>query len=126
MKYSRQRELIYKAVHDTTQHPTADMVYSELKEKEPSLSLATVYRNLNQLAGMGILKKFSVAGKDRFDARIDNHYHIICKTCGKVVDIENSIPLDEMLSKSYSSTGFTVDSIDILINGECGDCSKNK
>ena len=57
MKYSRQRDLILKALRENVVHPTADFIYTVLKEKEPNLSLATVYRNLNLLANEGIIRK---------------------------------------------------------------------
>ena len=52
-RYSRQRELIYEALRQTEQHPTAEMIYQWLKPANPSLSLGTVYRNLNLLASAG-------------------------------------------------------------------------
>ena len=57
MIYSKQRELILKAVLENRVHPTADAVFSFLKPDHPELSLATVYRNLNQLAKNGLLIK---------------------------------------------------------------------
>ncbi|MEG0018555.1 MAG: transcriptional repressor, partial [Hydrogenoanaerobacterium sp.] len=50
MKYSRQRELVMNAVVNNPVHPTADYVYSHLREENPNISLGTVYRNLNLLA----------------------------------------------------------------------------
>lgn len=54
-RYSRQRELIYRALLASKAHPTADMVYQMLKPENPNLSLGTVYRNLNLLAEEGIV-----------------------------------------------------------------------
>ena len=52
-RYSRQRELIYQALRDTKEHPTADMIYQALRPEHPTLSLGTVYRNLNVLSSDG-------------------------------------------------------------------------
>lgn len=57
MNYSRQREVILQTLKDNVVHPTAEYLYAILKEKEPNMSLATLYRNLNQLADNGIIKK---------------------------------------------------------------------
>ena len=57
MNYSRQREMILEAVARTKEHPTAETVYQSLKVQHPRLSLATVYRNLNQLCEAGTLKR---------------------------------------------------------------------
>ena len=53
IKHSRQRDLIYSYLDGNTEHPTADMVYSEIKKEIPNISLGTVYRNLSQLEEMG-------------------------------------------------------------------------
>jgi Fe2+ or Zn2+ uptake regulation protein len=61
MRYSHQRERIFRAVVESCEHPTANMVYEQLKADMPRLSLGTVYRNLNQLADAGRLKKIPLA-----------------------------------------------------------------
>ena len=78
MKYSKQRELIYEAVLQNPVHPTADNVYTLIREENPNVSLGTVYRNLNLLSDNGLLRKIAMPNApDRFDGRIDEHYHMI-------------------------------------------------
>ena len=57
MKYSKQRELILKTLQENVIHPTADEIYHLARKEMPSLSLATVYRNLNQLAENNVIRK---------------------------------------------------------------------
>ena len=57
MNYSRQRDIILQTLKANVVHPTAEYLYAVLKEKEPNISLATLYRNLNQLSDNGIIKK---------------------------------------------------------------------
>ncbi len=72
MNYSKQRELILKTVIENPIHPTADTVYEQVRRENPKISLGTVYRNLNFLSEMGILRKISMpVGSDRFDGRLD-------------------------------------------------------
>ena len=59
LKYSRQRESIKEYLASTTSHPTADAVYLHVREEFPHISLGTVYRNLNLLADMGEIQRFS-------------------------------------------------------------------
>ena len=59
-RYSRQRELIYQALCQTDEHPTAEMVYRWLKPENPALSLGTVYRNLNLLADEGVIRRMEI------------------------------------------------------------------
>ena len=72
LKYSRQRESIKEFLRTRTDHPTADVVYENMKLIYPNISLGTVYRNLSLLADLGEIKKLSsFAGADHFDGRTE-------------------------------------------------------
>ncbi len=105
-------------------HPTVEQVYEKAKLRYPNISLGTVYRNLNQLSEHGILKKIcSSYGSVRFDGRTDAHFHMICKCCQKVFDVE----LGEMLGledKLMDKFGFQVSEYEISIQGVCCDCKE--
>ena len=120
MKYSRQRELIYNVVAKNKVHPSADEIYDILKKDNPNLSLATVYRNLNQLAENNEILKVQIPGqKDRYDCTVHEHYHFVCSNCSTVYDIEKSsipAPLLETIN------GHSISSFDLTINGICKDC----
>ena len=122
MAYSRQRELVYQTVMDHQIHPTADAVFALLKPDHPELSLATVYRNLNALAGSGLLLKIAVPnGADHFDGTTAPHYHMICTKCGSMVDIPKEyIPAFD--SEVEKKTGCRIDGCSVLFYGECADC----
>ena len=82
MKYSKQRELVLQTLQQNVVHPTADYIYAVLHKEYPSISLATVYRNLNQLAEMNVIRK--IVGLDastRYDHNTHKHYHFICSKC---------------------------------------------
>ena len=80
LKYSRQREAIKNYLEGRKDHPTADMVYTAIREVYPNISLGTVYRNLTLLAKQGEISKISCGEtSDRFDIRTDPHYHFICE-----------------------------------------------
>ncbi|MBO1680742.1 Fur family transcriptional regulator [Bittarella massiliensis (ex Durand et al. 2017)] len=124
MKYSRQRELVLAAVKSSMEHPTADMVYAALKADNPSLSLGTVYRNLNLLAQMGQIHKIGMPeGSDRFDGRTDEHYHMLCQKCGRVYDVQLDT-LSELDGQIQSQTGFLVHSHDLIVRGVCRACQQ--
>lgn len=86
-RYSRQRELIYQAVKNSPEHPTAEMVFQWLKPENPGLSLGTVYRNLNLLSQEGALRRMPFP-VERYDACVEPHTHLRCETCGRVVDLK--------------------------------------
>ncbi|MEG0752720.1 MAG: transcriptional repressor [Angelakisella sp.] len=124
MKYSRQRELILNTVQSFPIHPTADTVYESVRQKEPKISLGTVYRNLNQLSEVGMLLKLPMpSGGDRFDGRLDDHLHIICSRCGAVADIELSA-LSQLDNDVEHQTGYRVTGRSMVFSGVCGECHK--
>jgi len=89
VKYSRQRESIKDYLMSNKDHPTADMVYSAIKEIYPHISLGTVYRNLAFLVEQGDVIKLSCGEEcDRFDIDTSQHYHFICKKCHHVIDLK--------------------------------------
>jgi len=89
LKYSRQREAIKEFLATRHDHPTADTVYSELRETFPNISLGTVYRNLSLLSDRDEILKISTGdGPDRFDGNTQPHYHFACRNCHQVLDLE--------------------------------------
>ena len=124
MKYSRQRELIRNAVIQNPIHPTADDVYSLVKQQEPNISLGTVYRNLNLLADQGELIRIRVPdGSDHYDARTEQHHHLLCEQCGRMFDIELG-SMTELEKKLDQLSPFTVTGYDIFVKGLCSHCAK--
>ena len=126
MNYSRQRELIKREVKKDKVHPTADMVYASLKESNPTLSLGTVYRNLNLLSELGEIRKIPMPNsRDRFDGDVSEHSHVICKECGRVFDVslDRLKDLDEEIERQ---SGFEVTSHELIVTGLCPECKNNK
>jgi len=122
MNYSKQRELILRTVLENPIHPTADAVYELVRRENPRISLGTVYRNLNFLSEMGILRKISMpVGSDRFDGRLDEHYHMTCTACGRVFDVECGT-LKDLDRRIMESQGFRVREHHLLLTGLCREC----
>ena len=123
MRYSHQRESVYKAVLRSPVHPTANMVYEQLKGELPRLSLGTVYRNLNQLSDAGRLKKIPLSdGGCRFDGTTREHSHVICTSCGKVADV--TPPTLRAIEQDVErETAFTLTRCDVVLYGLCADCA---
>ena len=88
MKNSRQRNAILECVMSHHDHPTADIIYQELRESFPNISLGTVYRNLSLLTSLGKIMKITCENHaDRFDGQTIPHAHFECKSCGCLQDI---------------------------------------
>ncbi len=125
-RYSRQRESIQDYLNTHRTHPTAEAVYLGLKKKFPNISLGTVYRNLNYLADVGeILRISSVSGPDRYDGNVSPHYHFICTSCGKVLDIdmEPQTMLNELANERFE--GVVTNHLTHFF-GLCPECKNNK
>jgi len=123
-RMTTQRQVILEELRRLTSHPTADEVYTRVRRRLPKVSLATVYRNLEILSQNGTIQKLDVSGTQRrFDATVDQHYHIRCTRCGRVDDV----PLDPVIELEhalhdqchYEVTGHWVE-----FSGICPDCRK--
>ena len=104
LKYSRQREAIKEFMMTRKDHPTADIVYMNVRKEFPNISLGTVYRNLTLLSDMGELLRLRVGdGVDHFDTTTTPHYHFICTDCGAVTDLELPImhSIDTVADESF-------------------------
>lgn len=89
LRHSRQREMIKAFLMTRKDHPTADVVYNNLRIQNPNISLGTVYRNLTLLADLGEIQRLRVGdGVDHFDADTSLHYHFVCTECGSVIDLK--------------------------------------
>lgn len=89
LRKSKQREKILELLKSTESHPTASWIYDQLKPNFPNLSLGTVYRNLNILVMQNEIHEVNFGSTyDRYDAKVDKHYHFICEQCGSITDVE--------------------------------------
>jgi len=126
LNYSKQRAKILEVVKNNCNHPNADIIYKEVKKTYPNISLGTVYRNLNQLAEMGEIKKISMASQgDRFDKTLFTHSHIHCIDCDKVEDIK-FMKIDDWSSKIEKENNYKLLSCDVVFEGICSKCQKNR
>ncbi len=122
MKYSRQRESIKANLMSRKDHPTADAVYTAIREEFPNISLGTVYRNLNLLVELGEAQKLTCGdGKDHFDADVSPHYHFVCQHCGAVIDLMME-PILEVTKQAQEDFKGQILSHVTYFYGICPDC----
>ena len=120
MKYSKQRQKILEIINNSYDHPTAYMVYEQVKKEIPDISLGTVYRNLNSLVEKKLIKKIPLT-IDRYDKNTD-HCHLCCIKCNKIIDIE-LLTIDKMIMDNYN---FKVLNNDVVLKGICYECMERK
>ena len=122
MRNTVQRKIILDIVKQMHSHPTVETVYQEVQKEYPSISKATVYRNLHQLAESGEIRAVILTDSpERFDDRLSRHYHFRCKACDTIfdVDMEYLSGINEIVQNHY---GFQVDEHDVIFQGVCSEC----
>lgn len=124
IKYSRQRQSIKDYLMSTKEHPTADMVYSHVREEYPSISLGTVYRNLNFLVSQGEAIRLTCGdGSEHYDGNTTKHYHLLCSGCNRVVDLMMD-PLDHIDTLAAVNFDGIIEGHTVLFRGKCPECAK--
>lgn len=126
LKYSRQRESIKKMLMNRNDHPTADMIYTEIRQIFPNISLGTVYRNLSLLSEIGEIKKVTTGdGVDRYDADTSPHNHFVCRQCNAVMDLnmEDIGSIKEAAAKNFDGI---IEDYSVNFYGLCGLCKEYK
>lgn len=126
LKYSRQRESIKENIMNRMDHPTADMIYSDIRQIYPNISLGTVYRNLALLSERGeIMKIHTKDGSLHFDRNTAPHDHFVCRSCSRITDIEAPSAEDLKAAASADFPG-RIDECTVTFYGLCEECVKSE
>lgn len=120
-----QRRAILDALSSRTDHPTADQIYEDIREKLKGVSRTTVYRVLETLVSIGVAKKISNPDStSRFDADTRRHHHLSCMKCGMILDLHdanlNNIAVPDALDEE-----FTILDYSITYTGLCARCRES-
>ncbi|MBO5057213.1 MAG: transcriptional repressor [Lachnospiraceae bacterium] len=121
LKHSKQRDSIKEFLKGRKDHPTAAVVYENVRKTIPNISLGTVYRNLTLLADIGEISRIHVGdGVDHFDADISPHYHFICRECGNVMDMDmDKMDLEKAAGRNFCGE---IEYHTICFYGKCEKC----
>ena len=121
LKVTPQRRAIFEALHGNTEHPTAEGIHTQVSEAMPTISLRTVYQVLHDLADMDELVQLDLGtGSTRFDPNLDEHHHLVCESCGTVLDVHGD--LTDTHLPAADAVGFEVSSTQIVFRGMCAAC----
>ena len=117
---TKQRELLLEAIRATEQHLTADDLFQMIRRELPTVSLATIYRNLNYMVAEGLIRRIEVPGMpDRYDRWLEAHDHMICDCCGGIFDLQ--LPFD-LGSEIGRAIGGRIDGYTLIAHGCCPNC----
>lgn len=122
-RMTRQRAVILEELRKTKSHPTADELYSIVRERLPRISLGTVYRNLDFLADSGEIRRLEAAGSTkRFDGDISWHQHVRCLRCGRIGDVMQSLATPSVDGIQVEGF-FSIVGSRIEFDGICDECA---
>jgi len=119
---THQRMVIYRVLAQSADHPSPELVYERVSREIPSISKATVYKNIHTFIEAGMLREVSELHQtNRLDANLERHHHLICTRCKRVVDYQ-----DEQLNNTRASEleplGFRLFEYRVEARGLCPAC----
>jgi Fur family ferric uptake transcriptional regulator len=131
------REAILDVLNKTSEHPSAEDVYFEVRKEHPNIGLTTIYRTLELLVQMGMVFKFDFGdGRARYELAegpkgMLHHHHLICTKCGRIIDytdfIDEELELLKRTEKGLSAKfNFGISSHIIQFYGTCDRCQDKK
>jgi Fur family transcriptional regulator, ferric uptake regulator len=125
VRFTKQRQAVLEVVKASSEHPDAAHVFDEVRRIVPSISLGTVYRSLDALVQEGHLIQVQQPGMaTRYDARLEDHAHFICATCGEVSDVMTELP-DLVGIVASSLPGFELREAKVAFHGICERCKRS-
>lgn len=126
-KHFKKRTAILEYLRSTTAHPSAETVFTDLKQQIPDLSMGTVYRNLNLFRQQGLASVVAtVRGVERFDANTSPHVHFICEGCDSVMDLMKMEVPEALKTEASACSGGRATTCQLSFTGLCEGCLKQK
>jgi Fe2+ or Zn2+ uptake regulation protein len=121
-RQTRQLVAVYDVVSAAHDHPTAEEVFARVRRRLPRVSLGTVYRNLQKLAGQQRLRIVHLADRTaRYDGMHENHDHFVCEQCGDLTDLPRARTAAPKCA-ALSAAGYGVRAHAVTFYGVCPKC----
>ena len=118
-----QRQMIYEAVVDSREHPTLELIYERVRQRIPSISLGTIYKNVKTFLDSGVLKEVTLHhGSLRLESNMTPHHHLVCSSCKAIFDIEDTAVGQVHLPTSELPAGFSIQQCRVEFVGLCKSC----
>lgn len=117
------RLAVHRHLRRQPEHVTAEQVHRDLATELPGLSLATVYATLDLLAGLQLVRRMSTPlGVALFDSRVEPHHHLLCRSCGAIVDVSSPVDMADARAAAEAQ-GFRVEHGELQLTGLCAACA---
>jgi len=124
LKLTYQRLEIYRDMAFWRDHPSAEVIYSRIRTRIPTISLDTVYRTLANFEAHGLINRIqTVESQAHYEADLEQHHHLICERCGKIMDFVWQA-LDDLPVPDAVIIWGKVNSTRVTLQGICVQCAK--
>lgn len=126
-KLTSQRLCVVESMEELKgKHLSCEEIYEYVKEKSPSIGIATIYRTVQMLDEIGFVNKLNLDdGRTRYEISLEeeahNHHHLICKNCGMIIEVKMDL-LEELEKSIESKYNFTIFDHDLKFFGKCKNC----
>ncbi|ANV98121.1 hypothetical protein BBW65_04590 [Helicobacter enhydrae] len=121
LKVTPQRLNILETIQNIG-HATIEEIYEHIQQKHPSISLATIYKNVCTLCGVGVLQEIKTpSNKARYEILHNNHPHLVCTQCGMITDLDCN-PRDLIFNQNLPQH-FQYSDLSIIFYGLCQHCA---
>lgn len=123
LELTKQRQSVLRVIRESDKHLTANEVFDDARRLLPGISFATVYNSLRYLKKEGLIGEIRFGtGAKLYDRKLTRHDHAICNDCGKLVDLELSLP-DGLLEEAADNSKFKIATIELTLRGLCPECN---
>ncbi len=126
VKLTSQRRGIFHEVARSGEHPDAETVFNNVRNRLPSLSLDTVYRTLWMLSDLGLITTVGLArDRTRFDANLNPHHHFVCSKCGLTRDFYHDA-FDDLSPPDTVKAYGQIEATHVEVRGVCRGCASKE
>ena len=120
LKATPQRLEITNALY-TNGHISIENLYDVMLKKFNSISLATIYKNINLMLEASFIQEVKIPNeKSVYELTKDTHSHIVCDSCGEIIDIK--LDLDSVMSNAAQTSNYKINKSDLILSGTCKNC----
>ena len=125
MRFTSQRALVLEIIRQGQGHLDADEIYRRARNRQPRLSLSTVYRTLKTLKKLGLIEELHFnEGRHHYEVKPSaEHHHMVCLGCGKVIELNQ--PISRYIKRNIpEAKSFEIVETEIRMSGYCAECKQ--
>jgi Fur family ferric uptake transcriptional regulator len=122
-----QRRLLLSIMREAGRHLDAKELYRRASERDPNISLATVYRNLRVFEEQGLIDERHLGQAHCYYEikRLGEHQHLVCEACGRVIEFESNL-IRKLVAEVQRKNNFSVSKVELYLEGHCHKCREGK